>query len=55
MKEEYPDLADLTVWAVEARYPGDWPEATREDARGVVRSVLEDFRSRGLEVPGWVV
>jgi HEPN domain-containing protein len=24
VKQEYPDLAELTVWAVEARYPGDW-------------------------------
>ena len=29
---EHPDLADLTEWAVEARYPGDWPEATQVDA-----------------------
>ena len=28
LKEEHPDLADLTEWAVEARYPGDWPDAT---------------------------
>ena len=26
------DLAELTEWAVEARYPGDWPEATPADA-----------------------
>jgi HEPN domain-containing protein len=32
-KTEHPDLAELTEWAVEARYPGDWPEATIEDAR----------------------
>ena len=24
----YPDLAELTEWAVETRYPGEWPEAT---------------------------
>jgi hypothetical protein len=28
VKQEHPDLAELTAWAVEARYPGDWPEAT---------------------------
>ena len=27
VKPEHPDLAELTAWAVEARYPGDWPEA----------------------------
>jgi HEPN domain-containing protein len=50
-----PDLAALTEWAVEARYPGDWPEATTEDAEYAVTlasEVLEvtegDFRARGL-------
>lgn len=32
VKEEYPDLSELTEWAVEARYPGDWPEPTVGDA-----------------------
>lgn len=30
------DLAELAQWAVESRYPADWPEAQRDDA---VRSV----------------
>ena len=34
VKSHPPDLAELTEWAVEARYPGDWPEATLSDARG---------------------
>lgn len=29
-------LAELSEWAVEARYPGDWPEATWEDAAAAV-------------------
>ncbi len=33
IKEQQPDLAELTEWSVEARYPGDWPEATDNDAR----------------------
>lgn len=28
VKQQHPDLAELTEWAVEARYPGDWPEPT---------------------------
>jgi len=59
VKDQYPDLSELTVWAVEACYPGDWPEATREDAdravrdaRGVLESVVEGFRSRGVAVHG---
>ena len=57
VKAEYPDLAELTVWAVEARYPGDWPEATRDDARraaaqarGVFECVVRDFARRGVAV-----
>ena len=30
---DYEYLADLTDWAIEARYPGDWPEATEGEAR----------------------
>ena len=31
-KEAAPDLASLTEWAVEACYPGHWPEATNTEA-----------------------
>jgi HEPN domain-containing protein len=54
--QEHPDLADLTEWAVEARYPGDWPEATEADARAAAQharavwtSVTADLRRQGLE------
>lgn len=30
------DLTWLTEWSVESRYPGDWPEASKEDARQAV-------------------
>ena len=33
IKTQCPDLAELTEWAVESRYPGDWPDATVEDAQ----------------------
>lgn len=46
--------AELTVWAVETRYPGDVPEATADDARAAVRQAREvyeattaDLESRG--------
>ena len=32
VKNEHGDLAELTEWAVETRYPGDWPEPTHTDA-----------------------
>jgi HEPN domain-containing protein len=47
LKIDHPDLASLTEWAVEARYPGDWPEAVEADARLAVqqaRSVWESIR-----------
>ena len=36
VKEDSPDLAALTEWAVAARYPTDLPDATSEDAAGAV-------------------
>ena len=36
LKAAHPDLAYLTGWAVEARYPGDMPEATNADASEAV-------------------
>lgn len=59
VKGRYPDLAELTAWAVEARYPGDWPDATTNDAQravetanGVFEVVLEDLRQHGLPDTG---
>jgi len=48
-----PDLAELSEWAVEARYPGSWPEATTQDAESafadakiVCQAINKDFASR---------
>lgn len=53
VKRTHPDLAELTEWAVEARYPGDWPDATESDAQNAVgqaralcESVAEDIDRR---------
>ena len=55
VRVKHPDLAELTQWAVETRYPGDWPEVTEEEAVRAEReaaaihdSVLAEFRGRGL-------
>ena len=32
VKTEHPDLAGLTIWAVEARYPSDMPDVVEDDA-----------------------
>ena len=49
------DLAELTEWGVESRYPGEWPEPTVsdavravEEARTVIDSILADCRQRGV-------
>lgn len=55
LKSEHPDLADLTEWAIEARYPGDWPEAVEADAYSAVdqaRAVWESA-NRDLELHGF--
>ncbi len=44
-KVTHPDLADLTEWAVEARYPGDAPEAIESDARVAVQQARRVWES----------
>ncbi len=53
----HPDLAELTEWAVEARYPGDWPEASPDDARRAVEEaravyecVMTDLGAQGIKL-----
>ena len=43
------DFARLSVWIVESRYPGDWPEATSADADTAVAgaaSIVEAVASK---------
>jgi HEPN domain-containing protein len=51
VKVACPDLAGLTVWAVEARYPGDLPDVVKADAQealqaaeAVYQTVAEDLK-----------
>ena len=55
VRTDHPDLAELTQWAVETRYPGDWPEVMESDAvraegeaAAVHDSVRAEFERRGL-------
>jgi len=55
LKRDHPDLAELTEWAVEARYPGDAPDANETDAaraadqaRALLGSVVHDLREHGF-------
>ena len=54
-KAEHPGLAALSVWAVEARYPGDTPEAVDAEARlaaaqalAVWETLCNELTERGL-------
>ncbi len=56
VKEDFPDLAGLSAWAVEPRYPGDLIEATRQDAetaveqaRNIYETALNDLKARGYK------
>lgn len=51
----HADLAELTEWGVESRYPGDWPEPTGTDAAQaaaeaglICDSIESEFSSRGV-------
>lgn len=55
VRRDVPELRDLAQWAAEPRFPGDWQEATVEDAlraAGCARTVLEaalaDLFERGI-------
>ncbi|MBA4115623.1 MAG: HEPN domain-containing protein [Rubrobacter sp.] len=55
VKRDFPDLASLSEWAVEPRYPGDLREATQEDAEAAIekaRAVYE-ITMKDLEVHGY--
>ena len=61
LKTTHPDLASLTGWAVEARYPGDMQEATNADAskaveqaRAVWTSVSTELTQHGFYVENTV-
>ena len=46
----HPDLASLTEWAVDARYPGEMPEATDTDASIAVKHAQTVFSSVSVEL-----
>jgi HEPN domain-containing protein len=57
VRQGHPDLAALSIWAVEARYPGDSPEAVAGDAQAafllaqaVWETVRADLAAHGLRL-----
>jgi HEPN domain-containing protein len=41
IKTRFDDLSELSLWAVESRYPGNWPEARQEEAEAAVALAKE--------------
>jgi HEPN domain-containing protein len=56
IRQKFADLAELTEWAVESRYPGDWQEANEHDAhfayeqaKEVLEIILAALRKQGMK------
>jgi len=49
-KELFPDLAELTIWSVESRYPGDTPDVVEGEARGIFDLAKSVFHSAKTEL-----
>jgi HEPN domain-containing protein len=50
VKEKFPDLAELTIWAVESRYPGDTPDVVEHEARETLRLAEAVFKAVSSEL-----
>jgi len=48
--ESSADLARLSLWLVESRYPGDWPEATALDAAEALADARDVFAVMGSDL-----
>ena len=53
VKTAFPNLYALSVWAVDARYPGDLPEVVEADARdalqmaeAVYQTIVDEWQAR---------
>ena len=51
-KELFPDLAELTIWSVESRYPGDSPDAFEKEAQETLHLAESVFNSAKTELDG---
>lgn len=50
VKEKFPDLAELTIWAVESRYPGDTPDVTEGEAQETLHLAESVFDAVSAEL-----
>ena len=50
VKEEFPYLYALSIWAVESRYPGDLPPVVEADARQALNLAETVYRTIAAEI-----
>ena len=50
VKERFPDLAELTIWAVESPYPGDTPDVTEFEAQETLELAKAVFEAVSAEL-----
>lgn len=50
VKEAFPQLYDLSVWAVESRYPGDMPDVLEHEARETLHLAESVFEAVKAEL-----
>ncbi len=50
VKEKFPELYDLSVWAVESRYPGHTPDVTEGEARDTLHLAKSVFEAVSTEL-----
>ena len=56
VRDTFPDLAELSFWGVQGRYPGEWFEIGTDEAKALVdladalfEQVLNDLEHRGFD------
>lgn len=50
VKEKFPQLYDLSIWAVESRYPGHTPDVTEGEARETLQLAKTVFEAVAAEL-----
>jgi HEPN domain-containing protein len=53
VKTEHPDLAGLTIWAVEARYPSDMPDVIEDDAHEALQIAEAVYQNVANDLHGY--
>ena len=54
VKAKFPDLAELTIWAVESRYPGDTPDVVEQETRETLSLAEAVLNTVSAELEEWI-